>query len=140
MKFKKLAVCLLSILVLIISGSAHVLAQEADVGPASPDLRGTWNTVHEDYCSLLGYFTGSLPMVITDQTGGVFVGYFQEGPTDRIYFNGAVLYNQIRITDEGNAIMTGTLVNLNTIMGTRSEPYEPEDGYCTSRFKANRID
>ena len=130
-------------LVLLIGGSwgnTYVRAEETATS-ATPDLRGTWNMLYEAHCEPDNvYEKGSSTMTITHQVGGIFKGYGedQEGTW---YFNGAVVFDQVRITEEVS-VMTGTLVNPDTIIGTGSELPEPDLGhesYCSWRFKADRV-
>jgi len=109
-----------------------------------PDLTGSWDMWVEAYGTPGGYVTGYTLLVITEQTGGVFTGYSQHPPSPDVeYLNGALLGKEIRITDT-DAIVTGILVNENTIVGTFStiatEPgVPPYDKYGAGRFIALRV-
>lgn len=59
----------------------------------SINLVGTYAATIESIDAVEGYYTESRTMVITEQTGGTFKGYFLDGDLDS--FNGVVLRRRI---------------------------------------------
>jgi len=107
-----------------------------------PILTGTWDVELEFYeaSSSPGvYGSGSLVLVITEQTRQVFTGYCQEPGDPYVdYINGAVAGHSIRIGGYDFSF-TGTL-DPNEIIGTYSNiPLAPDDDdYETGTFIARK--
>lgn len=156
MKFKRLAVCVVTFLALVVWGNTYTLAGETGSAPDTlgiaddqirfiPDLMGTWDVQSEFYehnlsTGLAAYDSDSLILVITEQTGHVFTGYEHEvGEQELGNINGAVVRRSVRLGGI-DLVMTGTLVAPNIIVGTYSNVpiVEDDDDYETGAFIARR--
>lgn len=148
MNFRRLTYVAYTVMALVLSiywteGSSHA----GDLKSSSvPNLEGTWNLSFEEMCLPKGYASATETMVVTNQIGRVFEGYFDDPiEPSLVYFTGAIVGRTVRITNAGYsegtvddmAILTGMLVNSYMIVGTFTqwEKYE-YNGFCTGVFKA----
>ena len=111
----------------------------------APNLEGTWIVSVEEMCMPEGYESSTATMVVTNQIGRVFEGYFDDpDDPDPDYFTGAIAGRTVRITDadyegiiDDISMLIGKLVHSHMIVGTFTHWDKDEvEGFCTGVFKA----
>jgi len=149
MNFKRQIVCILSLVVIGVAFlRGNSLAKELSKSAPAYNLVGTWDVVARVICSDDNLpETENFVMVITDQWGNVFYGYFEfpEEPTPE-YFNGAILGTRIMITSQdqdqdGVSLTEGEVKREGTmIIGLGSDYHQEQEPkfYCTGSFVAVR--
>jgi len=115
------------------------------------ELVGTWNFTWEETCLPTGYEKSTEPdlMVITNQNGNTFEGYFFNPDDDDNFFTGVINNKDVRITDADYdngvlmdvGILTGKYKSLGKIEGTYSfwDVIDDEPVTCTGVFKFIKV-
>lgn len=146
MDFRKLIYVACTAMALVLS--IYYTSQAGDLKSSRvPNLEGTWIVSVEEMCLPEGYGSDTATMVVTNQIGRVFEGYFDD-PDDPVpdYFTGVIAGRTVRITDadysegviDDIAVFTGKLVHP-YIVGTLTYWDKDEfEGFCTGHFKAVR--